>query len=63
MEIVNKFSMSVLSRSSNEAFARSAVAAFAAVIKKIYVVMKTAIFLSIIKCSLLKRFTICKGIK
>lgn len=30
MEIVNKFSMSVLSRSSNEAFARSAVAAFAA---------------------------------
>lgn len=30
MEIVNKFSMSVLSRSSNEAFARSAIAAFAA---------------------------------
>lgn len=30
MEIVNKFNMSVLSRSSNEAFVRSAVSAFAA---------------------------------
>ena len=30
MEIVNKFSMNILSRSANEAFARSTVAAFAA---------------------------------